>query len=213
MAIGLVAVPERAENGSPLLLGGEDEELRHVARGMGIVFGEGALQQPGTLYVTTRRLIWFSDDDHQKGYAVDFKSLSMHAISRDPEAYPVPCIYTQIESAADEEDWESVEEGDEELLENENHVEEDLSTVSEMRLVPREPNGLDQLFQVLCDCALLNPDSDGEQEGEGEFFFNVNEVLGRPIGEDDTSGVPNIAELQIQDPRFEDAEEELEDES
>lgn len=32
----------------------------------------------------------------QKGYAVDFLSISLHAISRDPEAYPSPCIYAQV---------------------------------------------------------------------------------------------------------------------
>lgn len=31
-----------------------------------------------------------------KGYAVDFLSVSLHAISRDPEAYPSPCIYAQV---------------------------------------------------------------------------------------------------------------------
>ena len=45
-----------------------------------------------------RRLVWLSDEDVHKGYAVDFYSLSMHAISRDVEAYPQPCIYTQVSS-------------------------------------------------------------------------------------------------------------------
>jgi len=31
-----------------------------------------------------------------KGYAVDFLSISLHAVSRDPEAYSSPCIYTQV---------------------------------------------------------------------------------------------------------------------
>jgi hypothetical protein len=34
-----------------------------------------------------------------------------------------------------------VDEADEEFLETENHVEEDLSSVSEMRLVPTDPSG------------------------------------------------------------------------
>lgn len=54
MAVGVVAFSERAENGGPLLRAGEDEELRLAAPGMGVVFGEGPLQQPGTVYVTTR---------------------------------------------------------------------------------------------------------------------------------------------------------------
>lgn len=40
--------------------------------------------------------MWLSDVDRANGYAVDFLSLSLHAVSRDPEAYPSPCIYTQV---------------------------------------------------------------------------------------------------------------------
>jgi len=41
-------------------------------------------------------VIWVSDVDKSKGYAVDFLSISLHAVSRDPEAYSVPCLYTQV---------------------------------------------------------------------------------------------------------------------
>jgi len=43
-----------------------------------------------------RKLIWLSDADVAKGYAVDFLSVSLHAVSRDPETYSSPCIYTQV---------------------------------------------------------------------------------------------------------------------
>lgn len=43
-------------------------------------------------------MIWLSDVDRAKGYAVDFLSVSLHAVSRDPEAYSSPCIYTQVEN-------------------------------------------------------------------------------------------------------------------
>lgn len=43
-----------------------------------------------------RQVVWLSDSDRAKGYAVDFISLSLHAVSRDPEAYPSPCIYAQV---------------------------------------------------------------------------------------------------------------------
>lgn len=46
-----------------------------------------------------RQVIWLSDVDKTKGYAVDFLSLSLHAVSRDPEAYTSPCIYTQVGNA------------------------------------------------------------------------------------------------------------------
>lgn len=49
----------------------------------------------GVLFIC-RKLIWLSDVDMAKGYAVDFLSISLHAVSRDPEAYSSPCIYTQV---------------------------------------------------------------------------------------------------------------------
>lgn len=36
---------------------------------------------------------------------------------------------------------------------------------------------VEDIFKVLCDCSALNPDSDAEEEGEGEFFFDEDEVL------------------------------------
>lgn len=47
---------------------------------------------------SSSKVIWLSDVDKEKGYAVDFLSLSLHAVSRDPEAYTSPCIYTQVSS-------------------------------------------------------------------------------------------------------------------
>lgn len=40
--------------------------------------------------------MWLSDTDRERGYAVDFLYISLHAVSRDPEAYPSPCMYTQV---------------------------------------------------------------------------------------------------------------------
>ncbi|KAK2998754.1 hypothetical protein RJ639_023130 [Escallonia herrerae] len=51
-------------------------------------------EQCGGLFCC-RKVVWLSDSDRSKGYAVDFLSVSLHAVSRDPEAYPSPCIYTQ----------------------------------------------------------------------------------------------------------------------
>lgn len=42
--------------------------------------------------------MWLSDTDRGKGYAVDFLSVSLHAVSRDPEAYRDPCLYAQVQS-------------------------------------------------------------------------------------------------------------------
>jgi len=186
-----------------------DERVAHIQPAVGIVLGESPIEEPGTLYVTTKRLVWLSDEDVHKGYAVDFYSLSMHAISRDVEAYPQPCIYTQIENGNEtEEEFEEDEDAQEPLEPEINGTPSDLSHVTEMRLVPKDSSVLDHLFQVLCDCAVLNPDPEVEQEGEGEWFFNKDEVMTNVIGANGTNDHGDLAELLHHDPRFEDAEEE-----
>jgi len=49
---------------------------------------------------STRRVIWLSEAEKGKGYAVDFLDITLHAVSRYVEAYPSPCIYTQVIGAA-----------------------------------------------------------------------------------------------------------------
>ncbi|KAH7279699.1 hypothetical protein KP509_37G032300 [Ceratopteris richardii] len=202
---GLVSFSERDSDGRPRLDSGVEESFHAIQPNMGIVLDDSPIEQPGTLYVTTKRLIWISNVDHH-GYAVDFLSLSMHAISRDPEAYPFPCIYTQIDHD-DEFDYNE----DESSV---NQSFRDLSRVQEMRLVPSDPAVLEDLFKALCDCALLNPDQVEEAEGEGEWFFNEDEVLAGAIGHSNgikSHDVPGFSELHIDDEQFEDAEESDED--
>jgi nucleotide-sensitive chloride channel 1A len=64
-----------------------------------------------------------------------------------------------------------------------------------MRLVPRDASSLDHLFQVLCDCAALNPDPEGEQEGEGDWFFNEDEVMSNVIGGDRANNHVDLVEV------------------
>ncbi|KAG6528876.1 hypothetical protein ZIOFF_011068 [Zingiber officinale] len=98
MGLGLLHFDGRVvdDDGLPLLESDDGEELMHVEPGVAIALGSQPMESPGTLYVTSRRVIWLSDADKGKGYAVDFLSLSLHAVSRDPETYPFPCIYTQV---------------------------------------------------------------------------------------------------------------------
>ncbi|KAH9307646.1 hypothetical protein KI387_035557, partial [Taxus chinensis] len=170
MATGLRAVAE--EDGQLRLDTENGEEIKHVQSQVAIVLGSQTPEQPGTLYITTRRLIWLSDEDKQHGYGVDFLSISLHAVSRDPDAYTLPCIYAQIEST--ETDGSGDEELDDKNSANDGDL--DLSQVTEIRLVPSDANTLDDLFKVLCACAELNPEPDGELEGEGDWIFGVEDM-------------------------------------
>ncbi|PPS17510.1 hypothetical protein GOBAR_AA03076 [Gossypium barbadense] len=199
MAVGLRHFTARAGNGvgEPILDTDNGEELVHIQPSVSVAVGNRASESLGTLYITTGQVIWLSELDREKGYAVDFLSLSLHAVSRDPEAYPSPCIYTQIremrfipsdanqgeeeghnwifsadqledEAGGDDVEWHFSQNPTNTIGHSNGH--HDLaSSVLEICSVK-----VDTLFQVFCECAELNPE---------------------PI------------ELQINDQRFEDAEE------
>eukprot|EP00850_Spirogloea_muscicola_P015303 SM000116S24224 [mRNA] locus=s116:131429:133672:- [translate_table: standard] len=212
-----------AAGGLPVLNAGGDggdggETVALVQPQVAAVLGDGPRSGPGKLYVlmATRRLVWLNDEDLQEGYAVDFVSLTMHAISRDTDAYPHPCIYMQIQGREDDDGDHGGINGDDEAEGDPMAAEalpvEDLSAVKEMRLVPNDPSTLDRIFQVLCECAALNPDPVVEQEGEGEWFFNSDEVLAP--GAATHNGGHGLDELDISTEQFEDADEdEVDDEA
>ncbi|KAJ8552773.1 hypothetical protein K7X08_020166 [Anisodus acutangulus] len=217
---GLRLVAERTGDGTgqPFLDTNNDEELMHVQPGTAIVLGNRTPESPGTLYITSKQVVWLSDTDRSKGYAVDFISVSLHAVSRDPEAYPDPCLYTQIDNGVEDDESEgSTDEGDESS---------DLSRITELRLVPSDPSQVDALFQIFCECAELNPEPIEEEEEEHNWIFSSDQLeneeaeeeesewmisqnsthsIGRSNGDHDLAH--NVLQLQINDQRFEDAEE------
>lgn len=210
---------ERAGDGSgvPVLDAEEGEELMHAQSGVAIALGAAPPQSPGTLYISTKQVVWLSDVDRAKGFAVDFLSISLHAVSRDPEAYPSPCIYTQIETGSDNDESEGSDSESDDVLE--------LSKIKEMRLLPSDPNQLDTLFNIFCECAELNPEPVQGEEGNDwvfsadhmedlvaededpdlNFTQNSSNTIGHSNG--DHSLARSVLELQIDDQRFADAEE------
>ncbi|CAL9008534.1 unnamed protein product [Prunus brigantina] len=218
MVAGLREFTARVErNGvdEPVLDAENGEELMHVQPCVSIVLGNRPPESPGTLYISTKKVVWLSDVDRAKGYAVDFLSISLHAVSRDPEAYTSPCIYTQIETEDDEHESDGSDSECNGVL--------DLSKITEMRLVPSDPNQLDSLFEVFCECAELNPEPIEEAEEEHNWIFSADQLEDDATGEDsewhvsenpsigESNGDHDLArtvlELQINDQRFEDAEE------
>ncbi|XP_052185701.1 chloride conductance regulatory protein ICln isoform X1 [Diospyros lotus] len=221
MPVGLRLFTDRVGDGAgaPVIDSGNDEELVLVQPGVSVVLAGGPPESPGTLYISTKQVVWLSDVDRAKGYAVDFLSVSLHAVSRDPEAYSSPCIYTQIETGAEDED----ESGGSDSEMNETL---DLSKIREMRLVPSDPNQLDTLFEIFCKCAELNPepiegeeehnwifsadqmedDGTGDEESDWPALQNLTNSIGHANGDHDIAHSV-LEQLQINDERFEDAEE------
>eukprot|EP00823_Brevimastigomonas_motovehiculus_P008417 TRINITY_DN76_c7_g1_i1.p1 TRINITY_DN76_c7_g1~~TRINITY_DN76_c7_g1_i1.p1 ORF type:complete len:222 (+),score=92.56 TRINITY_DN76_c7_g1_i1:77-742(+) len=114
----------------------------------------------GTLYITSKNVIWISSDKSDFGYSFDYPFLSLHAISRDSESFKSPCIYCQFDIGEDEE------------------------KVSEARFVPSDDKHLDELFEAFSKAAEMNPDpvKEGDNEEGGDEF-----IYAPTVNEDDES--------------------------
>lgn len=226
MASGLRMFTDRVGNqltGHPVLDTSGGEELMHVEPSVIISLGNRLVEAAGTLYVTTQQVVWLSETDINMGYALDFLSMSLHAVSTDPETFAFPCIYIQIDN--DGVDGSSDESEDSECEDNQNMEHTDafsLKQITEMRLGPSDPNNLNTLFNVFCECAELNPDLRPGQDENNEWNFGGNHMISFDDSEwmmSENSTLPiglldeqqdlsrTLQELNMNDQRFEDAEE------
>ncbi|WIA12265.1 hypothetical protein OEZ85_012329 [Tetradesmus obliquus] len=208
------------EGGQPVLDAEADEQLSSSFANVGLAVGDsGNSVGSGTLFVTTRRIVWVAaaagDSSSSSGSSLScsYRQISMHAVSRDAEAFGRPCVYIQLDEGS-EHGMAAADEGEEE-------EEEELT--AELRLVPAEEAAVEAIFSKLCECSALNPDSDVEDEAGAQLFFDEAEVLaglpdeqraavlaaraegalGLGDGEED-----DLDELMADDPdRFEDDEE------
>ncbi|KAF7824935.1 chloride conductance regulatory protein ICln [Senna tora] len=216
MVLGLRIITERTGDGvgQPVLDTDNGEQFMRVQPGVDIVLGNRPRESHGTLYISTRQVIWLSDVDKDKGYAVDFLSMSLHAVSRDPEAYPVPCIYALvfIETEADQDESDNSDSEHNDTL--------DLSKIREMRLIPSDPSQLDTLFETFCECAELNPEPNDEEGEEHDWIFGADQMQdeeaedyisqnpAHPIGQSngDHDLARTVLQLRIDEDLYEDAE-------
>ncbi|CCI46131.1 unnamed protein product [Albugo candida] len=115
---------------------------------------EGSELSEGKVYVTSRRAVWIANTstDAFRGYSWDIKCITLHAISRDPTAFPVPCLYCQIEA----------------------------ENATEMRFVPSQSEDLTRLYLAFSKSAEMNPDEEDVPEGageEGDWIYDEDEIL------------------------------------
>jgi hypothetical protein len=53
----------------------------------------------GTLFLTTENITWISASEADKALSFHWRSVLMHAVSRDTSSFPHPCIYCQVSLA------------------------------------------------------------------------------------------------------------------
>ena len=92
----LLQVSVRQPDGSPILA--EDESVIMAEPNVALFFNAAAPEGVGTLFITSRHVIWLDASDGSKGYSVDYYFIGVHALSTDTGDFPHACIYCQLES-------------------------------------------------------------------------------------------------------------------
>ncbi|XP_069496070.1 methylosome subunit pICln [Ambystoma mexicanum] len=131
----------------------------------------------GTLYIAESRLSWLNGSG--LGFALDYPTISLHAISRDTNAYPREHLYVMVNAKL----------GDEELKddmgdEDESDGEDDIEPITEVRFVPSDKSALEAMFSAMCECQALHPDPDDE-DSDDDFEGEEYDVEAHELGQGD----------------------------
>ena len=129
--------------------------------------------------------MWRSTENAVHGYCLEYRDISLHAVCRDSDAYPEPCLFCQLTvDDADDVDVEDAAAQGAVAAGSTNSAPSagskrsasssaapDLGRVDELRFVPEDTAALDGLFAVMSACAELHPDSDND--GEEDSMMNM----------------------------------------
>uniref|UniRef100_A0A673C1V7 Methylosome subunit pICln n=1 Tax=Sphaeramia orbicularis TaxID=375764 RepID=A0A673C1V7_9TELE len=128
----------------------------------------------GTLYVAETRLSWF--DGSGLGFALEYPTISLHAISRDVSAFPQEHLYVMVNGKlSDENEAEMSEKADDEDDDDEagSGDDDEETAITEIRFVPSDKAALESMFSAMCECQALHPDpedDDSDNDFEGEEY-------------------------------------------
>ncbi|XP_075402450.1 methylosome subunit pICln isoform X2 [Tenrec ecaudatus] len=112
----------------------------------------------GTLYIAESRLSWL--DGSGLGFSLEYPAISLHAVSRDLNAYPREHLYVMVNAKFGEESKDSVDEEEEE------GSDDDVEPIAEFRFVPSDKSALETMFAAMCECQALHPDPEDEDSDD-----------------------------------------------
>lgn len=135
------------EEGVPELV--EDEVISFTLRSVHLQFNDDATDS-GSLFITTKRFLFIG---RASAYDIDIPYIVLHAISKDPESYPQPCLYLQLDTDEDASD----------------------QSTNEIHVVTEEEKDLFPLFEAMSYAASINPDALDDEDDDG-LIFNEQEV-------------------------------------
>ncbi|CAG9839327.1 unnamed protein product [Diabrotica balteata] len=139
----------------------------------------------GTLFVSESTLCWQQEENN--GFAIEYSSISLHAISKDLNIHSTECVYLVT-------DGHITMPGDSPPVINEDDDSDAESTedISEILFVPRNTESIPQIYEAIKVCQELNPDP-MDEVGEDELSDDNDDNLYEDA-EDDLEGEYNIGE-------------------
>ncbi|XP_072466863.1 methylosome subunit pICln isoform X3 [Notamacropus eugenii] len=118
----------------------------------------------GTLYIAESRLSWL--DGSGIGFSLDYPTISLHAVSRDLNAYPQEHLYVMVNARFGEEEPKELKETAMAEGEEDEDSDEDVEPIAEFRFVPSDKSALEALFAAMCECQALHPDPEDEDSDD-----------------------------------------------
>ncbi|KAK7940061.1 hypothetical protein WMY93_003387 [Mugilogobius chulae] len=118
----------------------------------------------GTLYVAETRLSWL--DGSGLGFALEYPSIGLHAVSRDVSAFPQEHLYVMVNGKLSEEN-------ESEMPAEDDEEDDEDKAITEIRFVPSDKAALEPMFSAMCDCQALHPDPDdldSDDDFEGDEY-------------------------------------------
>mmetsp|Transcript_15003 Transcript_15003/g.44961 ORF Transcript_15003/g.44961 Transcript_15003/m.44961 type:complete len:215 (+) Transcript_15003:183-827(+) len=165
MSVFINSPLQPCRNGDASLAAGEEllcaiEHCACAAARDGHDAGEYDDWGPGFLRVTSTRVLWApraaapADAGAEGGFSLEAKYVGLHAVTRDPDTFPVPCLYAQL------------------LLDG---FPENEEQPAELFFSPTDAARLQDLFAAFSRAAELNPDSDaGDDESDDDAMLGVD---------------------------------------
>ncbi|XP_047593866.1 methylosome subunit pICln-like [Lutra lutra] len=105
----------------------------------------------GTLYIAESRLSWL--DGSGLGFSLE-PTISLHAVSRDLNAYPREYLYVMVNAKFGEK------------IKEEEDSDDDAEPIAEFRFVPSDKSALEAMFTAMCECQALHPDPEDEDSDD-----------------------------------------------
>jgi hypothetical protein len=119
---------------------------------------DGKILEGGKLIITNKRFLWSNEE---RSFTTEFVNLTLHAISHDTNTFPKPCVYCQFD----------IEPAFQVISPEENEDEDnddDVETFVEIYVIPRDIEGLKQIFNALSLAVAKNPvDDEDDSDDEG----------------------------------------------